>query len=78
MNTIEQKFLILFLESILINQLDSSCNDLILPQNTTTLDFMEFFNSKMPIESQLSIMNDQIVGLDIEVTRYFINVLKNN
>ena len=76
MNNTEINFLILFLEVILINQQDSSCNDLILPINETTIQFMEFFNQHVKDNEKLTLLNNEIVGLDLSVTEYFIKKLK--
>ena len=72
----EIQFFISFLEIILINQKDSSCNDLILPITDNNLSFMKIFNQYVPENEQLTILDNQIVGLDLSVTEYFINKLK--
>lgn len=72
----EIQFFITFLEIILVNQQESSCNDLILPINDSNLDFMKIFNQYVAEQEQLIISNNQIIGLDLSVTKYFINKLK--
>lgn len=72
----EIQFFITFLEIILINQQDSSCNDLILPITDNNLSFMKIFNQYVPEKEQLTILDNEIVGLDLSVTEYFINKLK--
>ncbi len=72
----ELKMLLSFLEQIEINQMDSSCNDLILPKTPEHIDFVETNNQCLPLKEQLSIIGDEIVGLDITLTQYYIKRIK--
>lgn len=78
----ELKMLLSFLEQIEINQMDSSCNDLILPKTPEHIDFVETNNQLLPLKEQLSIIGDEIVGLDITLTQYYIKrireIINNN
>lgn len=73
---IETNMLIVFLEFILENQKDSSSNDLILPVNSYTLSFLDSFNAQVDENERLEVINNEVIGLDISLTEYFLKRLK--
>lgn len=73
---IETNMLIVFLEFILENQKDSSSNDLIVPVNSYTLSFLDSFNAQVDENERLEVINNEVIGLDISLTEYFLKRLK--
>ena len=76
LNETELKMLITYLEYIEVQQRDASCNDLILENNKDNFEFAQMYNSQVQEREKLQVEAQEIFGLDMDVTRYFIAKLK--